>query len=60
MPYFAFVSTNASIVKKNDIFTRKVLMQIFLNVFTNRKKCDIIVMPNELNIRADSYIFFVG
>ena len=37
--------------------SRKVIEQITLNIFTNRKKCDIIIVPNKLNIQSLGVFF---
>ena len=36
------------------------LGKIPLDIFTNRKSCDIMVVPNELNNRTDRYVFLYG
>ena len=49
------------LVKKNEVLVSgRELYKTSLNIFTNRKNCDIIVVPNELNNRADRYIFLCG
>ena len=52
MPYFVFVVTNVGFGRLMD--------KILLNIFTNRKKYDIIIVPNNLNIHSYRSFFRYG